>query len=128
MLDKKRINEILDFIENASSSKAGKTFSLSSNQWLYTNHKITEIIDENRNCSIFAQAEIDMEGETYLKELGMFIKTLKGVKALDVLPYHNMAIPKYEKLGMDYKLKDTQPLSKEDGIKARDIILNAIKN
>ena len=66
--------------------------------------------------------------ETYLKELGTFIKTLKGVKALDVLPYHNMAIPKYEKLGMNYKLKDTQPLSKEDGIKARDIILNAIKN
>lgn len=31
--------------------------------------------------------------EEYLTELGKFIKTLKTVKALDVLPYHDMAIP-----------------------------------
>ena len=32
--------------------------------------------------------------EKYLKELGEFLRTLKNVKALDVLPYHNMAIQK----------------------------------
>ena len=66
--------------------------------------------------------------EKYLKELGKFLSTLKNIKALDVLPYHNMAIPKYEELGIDYKLKDTKPLTKEQAIEARDIILNAIQN
>lgn len=65
--------------------------------------------------------------ETYLSELGVFLAKLKNIKALDVLPYHNMAIPKYEALGIPYPLKDTPPLSKADAIKARDIILTAIK-
>jgi len=65
--------------------------------------------------------------ETYLKALGKFLAQLKNIKALDVLPYHNMAISKYETLHIPYLLKDTSPLSKEDAIKARDIILNAMK-
>ena len=66
--------------------------------------------------------------EEYLFKLGQFIKQLKSVSALDVLPYHNMAIPKYEKLGINYPLKETSPLTKEDAIIARNIILNGIKN
>ena len=66
--------------------------------------------------------------EEYLIRLGEFIGTLNNVKALDVLPYHNMAISKYEKLGIDYPLKDTKPLSKEEAIKARNIILSAYQN
>lgn len=65
--------------------------------------------------------------EKYLSELGEFLSTLNNIKALDVLPYHNMAIPKYENLGINYSLKDLQPLTKEETIKARDIILNSMK-
>ena len=65
--------------------------------------------------------------EKYLKELGKFLSTLKNIKALDILPYHNMAIPKYENLGIDYPLKDIPPLTKEETIKARDIVLNAMR-
>ena len=65
--------------------------------------------------------------EKYLKELGECLSTLKNIKALDILPYHNMAIPKYENLRMDYPLKDIPPLTKEEAIKARDIILNSMK-
>ncbi len=61
-----------------------------------------------------------------LKELGRFIKTLKTVKALDVLPYHDMAKEKYKELGLNYPLEDTLPLSKEDAIWARDIILSQL--
>lgn len=67
------------------------------------------------------------DNETYLAELGKFIATLKNVKALDILPYHNMAIPKYENLKMEYPLKDVPPLSKKQGIKARNIILQNIR-
>ena len=65
--------------------------------------------------------------EKYLAELGRFMGSLNNVKALDVLPYHNMAIPKYKNLGIDYPLKNVSPLLKEDAIKARDIIIKAYK-
>lgn len=65
--------------------------------------------------------------EKYLKELGKFLSELKNIKALDVLPYHNMAIPKYKSLGIDYPLGDIAPLTKEQAIQARDIILKEMK-
>lgn len=39
--------------------------------------------------------------------------SLKTLKALDILPYHNMAIPKYEALGIKYKLKEIPPQQKK---------------
>lgn len=63
-----------------------------------------------------------------LVRLGEFISTLKNIKALDVLPYHSMAISKYNDLGIDYPLKDIDSLTKEKALEARDIILDAIKN
>ena len=66
--------------------------------------------------------------ENYLTELGRFMAELHNIKALDVLQYHNMAVPKYENLGIDYPLKDVPSLSKEDAIRARNIILTAYKD
>lgn len=65
--------------------------------------------------------------EKYLKELGKFLATLNNIKALDILPYHNMAIPKYESLGINYPLKNTPPTGKEEAINARNIILQEYK-
>lgn len=65
--------------------------------------------------------------EKHLKELGKFLATLNNIKALDILPYHNMAIPKYESLGINYPLKNTPPTSKEEAINARNIILQEYK-
>ena len=67
------------------------------------------------------------DDEKYLKELGKFLANIKSLKALDVLPYHNMAISKYENLNIDYPLKDISPLTKEDAMKARQIIINSYK-
>lgn len=63
----------------------------------------------------------------YLKQLGSFLATLKNIKALDVLPYHDMAIPKYENLGIDYPLKGVPPLTKEQALEARGYILQGVK-
>ena len=60
--------------------------------------------------------------------LGEYLSTLTNLKALDVLPYHDMAKPKYENLGIEYPLGDTPPLSKEEAIKAREIIMSGIKS
>lgn len=63
----------------------------------------------------------------YLDELGYFIGGLKNLKALDVLPYHNMGEVKYQNLGMEYPLKGMEPLTNEDAIKAREIIIQGAK-
>ena len=64
--------------------------------------------------------------ENDLFELGRFIGSLKNVKALDVLPFHNLGKVKYEKLGLPYKLKDMEDLSKEKAQIAKNHILNGI--
>lgn len=63
-----------------------------------------------------------------LYRLGSFIGTLHNVKALDVLPYHDMGKIKYEELGMDYPLKDVQPLGKDEALAARQMIVKGIKD
>jgi pyruvate formate lyase activating enzyme len=67
------------------------------------------------------------ENDDYLYRLGLFIGSLKNVKALDVLPYHNMGEVKYEQLGIDYPLKGVEPLSKEKAIEAKRKIIEGIK-
>ena len=66
--------------------------------------------------------------EQYLYKLGRFIGTLRSVKALDVLPYHVMGKPKYEKLGLDYPLEGTQPADKEQTAAAKQTILRGIQD
>lgn len=65
--------------------------------------------------------------EDDLISLGKFLSSMKNLKALDVLPYHDMGIAKYEKLGIDYPLKNVSPLSKENAVKARDTIMQGIR-
>lgn len=67
------------------------------------------------------------QNDKYLYQLGEFLATLKHIKALDVLPYHTMGVPKYDNLGMEYPLKDIKPLDKKDAIAAREIILKGMK-
>ena len=64
--------------------------------------------------------------EKDLFELGRFIGSLKNVKALDVLPFHNLGKVKYEKLGFPYKLKGMENLSKEKAQSAKNHILKGI--
>ncbi len=65
--------------------------------------------------------------EDYLKELGSFLGTLNNLNALDVIPYHTMGKVKYEALGIEYPLEGTEPLDRKKAQKAKEIILNAIK-
>ena len=63
----------------------------------------------------------------YLYKLGLFIGQLKMVKALDILPYHDMAKKKYKDLGMKYSLEDTPPATTEMAMAARKIVLQGFK-
>lgn len=53
------------------------------------------------------------DDESALVELNSFIKSLKTVSKVEVLPYHKMGIPEYERLGIDYPIKEAVPPTKE---------------
>lgn len=65
--------------------------------------------------------------EDYLHRLGLYLGTLKNIKALDVLPYHDMGKTKYQSLGIPYPLEDTSPLPPAEAAKARQIILRGMR-
>lgn len=67
------------------------------------------------------------DDEKFLKQLGNFIGERKNVKALDILPYHTMGKAKYNKLGISYPLAHIEPLSKADALKAREFVLQGIR-
>lgn len=65
--------------------------------------------------------------DEYLVQLRDFLKTLDNIQRIDVLPYHTMGIYKYEKLGIDYPLKDVNPPSTERVENAKRILGEALK-
>jgi pyruvate formate lyase activating enzyme len=64
------------------------------------------------------------DSETHLQQLSQFAYSLKNLEAIDILPYHTMAIPKYQQLGIPYPLEHIPPATKADVEKARQIILS----
>ncbi len=67
------------------------------------------------------------DDDKYLYELGYFIGEFQNLKALDALPYHTMGENKYEKLGMEYKLKGVPAMEKKDLLEKKEVILKGIR-
>ena len=49
----------------------------------------------------------------YLKSLVEVLKGINNIEKIEFLPYHNMAIKKYEQLGIDYPYKQIPAMDKE---------------
>ncbi len=60
--------------------------------------------------------------ESDLIELGNYIKTLNSVSRVEILPYHSLGLFKWEKLGIDYKLKNVKAPTAEEIKRARKLI------
>lgn len=48
------------------------------------------------------------DDEEDLRGLGDFLKDFKHVKRLEILPYHQLGVHKYEVMGLEYKMKDVK--------------------
>lgn len=64
----------------------------------------------------------------YLYQLGQFIAPFQNLKVLDILPYHTMGTVKYEKLEMEYKLKDVPAMDKTKAIELKKFVIDGIRD
>lgn len=63
-----------------------------------------------------------------LYSLAKLLKGLMPLEKIEVLPYHNLGVSKYESLGIDYPLKDTPVASEKDAKQAFERITSYINN
>lgn len=61
-----------------------------------------------------------------LVALGQYLKSLSYLEKLEVLPYHSMGEVKYNQLGLDYPLKGTPQLTKQQAAECEKIIRDAM--
>ena len=130
--DKEKIERLLDFTDLVMLDI--KHIDSKKHKWLTG--------QDNENVKSFAlrlgERGIDVwirhvlvpgvtDDEQSLLQLGEFISRISSLKAIDVLPYHTMGVQKYDELGIEYRLKGIAPATKEQAIKARDIIYKGLK-
>ena len=63
------------------------------------------------------------DNEKDIEELAKFLATLNNIERLDILPFHKMGEYKWEQLGYEYELLDTEEPTKDDVAKAKNIFL-----
>lgn len=61
------------------------------------------------------------DNEKDLTDWAKFVSRFDNVERVDILPFHQMGIHKWEQMGRDYKLKDIQPPTNEEIAKAETI-------
>lgn len=67
------------------------------------------------------------DNENYIMLLKKFIKPLKNIEKIELLPYHTLGVNKYEQLGIKYKLKGVKPMDK-DKCKELELMLSDNSN
>lgn len=61
------------------------------------------------------------DDDVLLERLAEFLKPYRCIEKVELLPYHTMGRNKYEQMGLDYALKDKEPLSPERLARAKEI-------
>lgn len=67
------------------------------------------------------------DSEDDLRAMEGFIRTLKTVDKVEILPYHTLGVIKWKELGLDYPLGDT-PVPTDEEVRHAQELLNIINN
>jgi len=62
------------------------------------------------------------DSEKNIEDTAKFIKNLRNIIKVELLPYHKLGVIKYERIGKTYLLKDVDPPRSNDLIKLKNII------
>ncbi len=68
------------------------------------------------------------DSKEHLTEYAKFVSTLKGLRELEILPYHRLGSTKYSLLGEEYQLEHIRPLEREELIECVETVRANIKN
>lgn len=63
----------------------------------------------------------------HIQKLANYIKNIKNVEKVELLPYHSMAKSKYEKLNIPYRLQSTPDMDKQKCSELEKILRQSIK-
>ncbi len=66
--------------------------------------------------------------EEHLHELGNHFKDYKTIERVEILPYHQLGVHKWEALGMEYKLRDVSPPDAQKLEKTASIFRNYFRD
>lgn len=62
------------------------------------------------------------DDENDLRAMGEFIANLKTVKKVEILPYHTLGVFKWEKIGLEYQLKDARVPTSDEIARAEELL------
>lgn len=62
------------------------------------------------------------DGEEHIKALGEYIKGIKNVEKIELLPYHLLGVNKYENMGIKYPLEGVPAMDRDICNKYKDLI------
>ncbi len=94
--DRKKINNMLQFIKNNFESKSGSRYSLTNNLWLFASSKYIYMITDIGNSENIAQVDINSEGSWLLP----------FEKKLSIAKFEEQKIDKFPKETDNYALVD----------------------
>lgn len=62
------------------------------------------------------------DSEEYILKLKEYIKEFKNIDKVELLPYHNMGVEKYDKLNIKYRLEGIETMDKEECKKLENLL------
>ena len=77
----------------------------------------------SNNCTGSGCGDVQMpNNEEGLRKTADFIRSLKTVQRVEVLPYHTLGLFKWQKLGISYPLPDAVPPTAEQVKRAEELL------
>lgn len=117
-----RITDLFLFDLKMMDDEKHRKYTGVSNRLILDNLQKLSAIHTNINVRMPIITGINDDKENIAKTCS-FLSSLR-IKKVNILPYHTIGIGKYDKLGLDYKLRDTLP-PKED--KSKEIAAELIR-